>query len=387
MALQKKILMAFDWYDTSIHEGVANYAREHGWFLNTHMARTGQFPIGWDGDGIVALASTDKTLNYLKSLDLPTVDMGGHFPDFQQVLGDHHQTGVMAAEHFLERNHKHFVFFHVQNSRLEKEISTGFIQTLNAAGYECEEASWKKTAATTEHEIRYHDVQKWISEAFARLPRPLAVFCQNDDTAALILTAALEAGCSIPEEVAILGTGNSELICKNLPVALSSIGANLKGHGYTLAKTLDAIMEGRRTTKAPIRIEPGRIHVRKSTDFLAVTNPHVLTVLREIWKNYDQPLNIDVLQKLVPISRSGLYNAFIEDVGRPMGKELTRIRILKAKEMLADTNLQATEIGERCGFNSLISFSRAFSQNTGMSPLHYRNDVRRHLKADTNVEK
>ncbi|MGZ0655285.1 AraC family transcriptional regulator [Coraliomargarita sp. W4R53] len=385
MALQKNILMAFDWYDTGIHEGVASYAREHGWFLNTHMARTGQFPIGWDGDGIVALASTNNTLNYLKSLKLPTVDMGGHFPDFQQVLGDHHRTGVMAAEHFLERNHKHFVFFHIQNSRLENEISTGFIQTLNAAGYDCEEAVWKR--GTGENEILYHEVQSWLREAFERLPRPLAVFCQNDDTAALILTAALEAGCSIPEDVAILGSGNSELICKNLPVSLSSIGSNLKGHGYLLAKTLDAIMDGLRTTRAPIRIEPGRIHVRESTDFLAVTNPHVLIVLREIWKNYDKPLNIDLLQQLVPISRSGLYNAFIEDVGRPMGKELTRIRILKAKEMLADTNLQATEIGERCGFNSLISFSRAFSQNTGMSPLHYRGDVRRHLNAVASVDK
>ncbi|MBC2593893.1 DNA-binding transcriptional regulator [Ruficoccus amylovorans] len=372
------VLMAFDWYDTGLHEGVAVYAREHNWSLNAHMARTRQFPLGWKGDGVVSLISLPETLEYVKALGVPTVDMGGHYSDFPQVLGDHYQVGVLAAEHFLERNHRNFAFFFIQNSRLEKETYDGFANALESGGHACASLRWNESIS--ELEIRYMEVIGWLKERLRELPRPLAVFCQNDDTAALIVTAALDLGCRIPEDVAILGAGNSELICKYLPVTLSSISSNLKGHGYRLAQELGRILAGGVPKRVPVRVKPGRVHVRESTNFLAVRDPNVLVVLREIWDHYNEPLNIDRLQRLAQVSRSSLYNAFIEDVGRPMGKELARIRILKAKEMLGETDLPVAEVGKRCGFSSLISFSRAFSQNVGVSPSAYRSQARQHLE-------
>ena len=371
--MQKKILMAFDWYDVGLHAGVAAYARERNWNLNTHMARTRQFPLGWDGDGVVGLISEAETLEFVRSLGVPVVDMGGHFSDFPQVLADHFRVGAMAAEHFVERNFRNFVFFQVQNSRLEREIFRGFEATLEAAGHACTTRRWNPTA--NEQQIRYSEVTRWLAESLAELPRPLAVFCQNDDTAAVIMNTIIDEGNTIPDEIALLGAGNSELICNYLPVRLSSIGSNLRGHGYAAAEQLGRLLDGESPPVVPVRIEPGSVHLRESTDFLAVENPHVARVLREIWDRYDEQLTVDYLQSLVPVSRSGLYDAFIDEVGRPMGKELARVRIRKAKEMLGNTDRSVGEIARLCGFNSPINFSRAFSQQVKVSPLRYRQSV------------
>jgi len=378
--------MAFDWYDPKLHEGVAGYALERGWILNTHMTRTQQFPVGWRGDGVLGLINNDATRDFVKSLDLPTVDMGGHYPEFPQILCDNYRVGQLAAEHFLERNHKNFAFFHIQSSRLEREIFGGFSSTLEITGNTCESRYWHDKQGDQENVIDYQAVQTWVKQQVKDLPRPLAVFCQNDDTAALILSAIVEEGYHVPEEVAILGAGNSDLVCNFQPIQLSSIGSNLRGLANRLCVELDRILKGHAPRKTPVRVLPGRIHARQSTNFLAVSNPHVRRVLREIWEKCDQPLNVEKLTELVPISRSALYGLFIQEVGRPMARELMRIRIIKAKEMLAGTRLQVSEIGRRCGFTSPISFSRAFSTNAGMSAVEYRKSVLAYLKKE-NVSK
>lgn len=366
--------MALDWYDAELHTGIAEYARTKDWVLNTHMARTHQLPVGWDGDGVIALIDQPKTAEFVRSLKLPVVDFGGHFTEFPQILSDNHRVGVMGAEYLLEKNHRRFVFLHLQNSRLEREISTGYAITVEAAGFNCAMHHWKK--GDIEHAIDYRAVQEWALELLNNLEKPLAVMCQNDDAAAIILQAAFDGGIRIPEEVAILGAGNNQLVCDFLPRTLSSIDPNLRSLGFSAARELDRLFSGEPPRKATLRVPPKNVFTRESTDFLAVSDPSVMRVLRYIWDNYNKPLNIEKLTSLVPISRSALYNLFIDEVGRPMARELMRVRVEHAKRLLKTSDLNISAIGKQCGFSSLINFSRAFSQKVGQSPREYRYSMR-----------
>lgn len=220
--------MALDWYDSELHRGITAFSKEHDWVLNTHMVRTHQIPGGWEGDGVIGLMSQPTTRAFVSSLGLPTVDMGGHFTEFPQVLSDNYQAGSLAAGHFLERNHRNFSFLFIQSSRLEKEVSSGFIQALESAGQTCRLHYWKAT--DFEHEINYRIVHKWAKITLASLPKPVAVMCQNDDTMAIILNAALDADLHVPEDVALLGLGNSSLVCDFLRVKLSSIDVDLRNY-------------------------------------------------------------------------------------------------------------------------------------------------------------
>ena len=64
-------------------------------------------------------------------------------------------------------------------------------------------------------------------------------------------------------------------------------------------------------------------------------------------------------------------------VGRPPGAELHRIRIERAKKLLADPEQSLDDIGERCGYQSSNSLWVAFKQATGMSPRQYRASLNR----------
>ncbi len=365
-----RVLMALDWYDSELHRGIAAYARERDWVLNTHMARTHQIPEGWEGDGVIGLMERPTTRAFVRSLKLPTVDMGGHFAEFPQVLSDNHRAGSIGAEHFLERNHKNFAFFFIQNGRLEKEVSAGFIKTVEAAGRVCRLYHWNP--AQFEHEVNYRSVHNWAKTTLASLPKPVAVMCQNDDTMAIILNAAVEAGLHVPEEVALLGLGNMPLTCEFLPVTLSSIDADLAGHSFCAARELDRLLQGGSPQELPIRVPPKAVVLRESTNFLAVSDPHVLIVLRKIWDNYAEPLSVEKLVSSVPISRSSLYKLFIEQVGRPIARELMRVRLDHAKQLLSTTEKSIGKIAGECGFSSLITFSRAFSENLKMSASEFR---------------
>jgi len=156
---RKRVLMALDWYDSDLHRGIAAYARERDWVLNTHMARTHHIPEGWEGDGVIGLMERPTTRAFVRSLKLPTVDIGGHFTEFPQVLSDNYRAGAMGAEHLLERNHTNFAFFFIQNSRLEKEVSAGYIQTVESTGRTCLLRHWNPMEA--EHEVNYRSVHQW----------------------------------------------------------------------------------------------------------------------------------------------------------------------------------------------------------------------------------
>lgn len=367
---RKRILLALDWYDTELHRGIAVHSKKLGWILNTHMCRKEQIPEGWAGDGVIGLMSRPSTRTFVNSLGLPTVDIGGHFTEFPQVLSDNDRAGAMAAEHFLERNHKNFAFFFIQNSRLEKEVSAGFIKTVEDAGWVCRLHDWN--FSQFEQEVNYRSVHNWAKNALASLPKPAAVMCQNDDTMAIILNAAIDAGFHVPEDIALLGLGNSPLVCDFLPVKLSSIDVDLAGLGYRAAGELDRLFKGGTPSHIPVRVPPKGIALRESTNFLAISDPHVKDVFRKIWKHYPAPLNAKKLFQSSSISRSSLHHRFKREIGRPLGRELLRVRIDNAKRMLTTTDKSIAEIARECGFSSGAAFGGVFARHMAISPRKFR---------------
>src|SRR5262249_26373133 len=58
-----------------------------------------------------------------------------------------------------------------------------------------------------------------------------------------------------------------------------------------------------------------------------------------------------------------------------------RLRLERAKHMIAATNLSMEGIGQLCGFPTRIYFHRAFKQTFAMTPLQYRSRAELHEKA------
>jgi AraC-like DNA-binding protein len=87
---------------------------------------------------------------------------------------------------------------------------------------------------------------------------------------------------------------------------------------------------------------------------------------------YSQPLDLNELSQAANLSRYHFLRAFRGAFHMTPHEYLTRKRIERAKELLAESNLLVTEICFEVGFESLGSFSTLFHRIVGWSPSIYR---------------
>jgi LacI family transcriptional regulator len=156
---------------------------------------------------------------------------------------------------------------------------------------------------------------------------------------------------------------------------ISSVDTNLELLGYRGAALLDQLMSGRKAPREPIRVPAAGLITRKSSDLLAVTHQGVARSLRFIWDRGHEPISVDDLVAVAAMSRRGLHKAFLEHVGRTPGQEIQRVRIERAKRLLAETKLKIEVVAQMCGYQSANSFCVAFKQATALSPKRFRDTL------------
>lgn len=103
-----------------------------------------------------------------------------------------------------------------------------------------------------------------MRELLRRRPLPDGVFCYNDPVAAGAIRAVLEAGLTVPGDIAIIGSGNvhySDL----LRVPLSTIDQNSLLIGQSSAELLLRCIEAKRPLPAERIFTPPRLVVRESS--------------------------------------------------------------------------------------------------------------------------
>ena len=77
------------------------------------------------------------------------------------------------------------------------------------------------------------------------------------------------------------------------------------------------------------------------------------------------------------MSRRGLHKAFLEHLSRTPGQELQRVRIDRAKNLLAESNQKIESVAQMSAYQSINSFCVAFKRITGMSAKCFREKMRR----------
>ena len=360
--------------------GIARYAKAHGWHL-TIADRLGRRPVGWRGDGaLTTMRGGSGMSGYVKELRrrrIPVVDLSFNHPEVKvpRVSGDHEAMGRLAGEHFRDHNFRNAAWF-----------STGWlnIHKLRYQGL-CEIFTAKPPRWIIEDEIpeRQRDdlriVSKWLGNKLKEAPKPIAVLAYDDADASRVLSAALDAGLSVPEDVAILGIGGDSLICENQPVPLSSVEHDQERTGYEGAALLDKLMspsdkikQSKQSNNLTILIPPTGITVRASTDRMAVSSPVLRKALVFIRQNLSKPIGIDQIAEAIGTSRATLDRLFLSEMNRSAGKEILRQRISLAKSLLANEGLSIAQIAAECGFCNQAYLTNVFRAETGLTPKAWR---------------
>jgi AraC-like DNA-binding protein len=91
---------------------------------------------------------------------------------------------------------------------------------------------------------------------------------------------------------------------------------------------------------------------------------------------YGRPINLPDISAQANLSPYHFLRVHKLTYGETPHEFLTRLRIEKAKTLLARGSHNVTEVCFEVGFSSLGSFSTLFNQRVGMSPSEYRRYVR-----------
>ena len=169
----------------------------------------------------------------------------------------------------------------------------------------------------------------------------------------------------MPEDIAVMGTGNIEIACECSHVPISSIDLAEEEIARQAAMLLDQLMHGKKPPTEPIIIPPRGVVARKSTDFLAVTDPALKKAVDFVVANLETSASFEQIAAIAGVSRRTLYSLFRRDLRRTPAEFVDQLRFASAKQMLTMEKITLAEAARRCGFGSARTLSRLFKSREG----------------------
>jgi LacI family transcriptional regulator len=187
-----------------------------------------------------------------------------------------------------------------------------------------------------------------------------------------VLSACRAGGVAVPDEVAVLGVDNEEVLRDLSDPPLSSVVPNTERVGYEAAALLQRAMRGRRNSAQHIQIGPLGVATRRSTEVLAIEDRAIAAAARFIREHACEGIDVADVVRAVPLCRSSLERRYIKIMGHSPKHEILRFRLNRAKQLLAETNFPLSLIAEKIGLEHTEYLSRIFKKKTGQTPVQYR---------------
>lgn len=369
-------------YGRGLLRGIYTYARANKpWFFHAAMPDTngvGEMCQEWGPDGIIGHLSSSLIAEALRSLNKPLVNVSGVLGDIgvPRVGIDDVAVGRMAARHFLERGFRNFAFLAQSKIAFSLNRQAGFEKHLESKGHTCDVFYARRTGTNPFQKPTWNEIDDSIQQWLLSLSKPVAVFANNDQTGIQVISICQRSSLRVPEDVAVLGVDDDELLCEMVHPPLSSVKIASQNIGYEAAQLLSRLMDGKRAPEKPILVPPMNVVTRQSTNVLAITDPEVANALRFIREHADEPIRVEDVLDSVTISRRVLENRFRSILERTPLAEIRRVHIERAKELLAGTDYSIPRVAESSGYNSAARFCVAFRAECGFTPGTYRKRFR-----------
>lgn len=109
--------------------------------------------------------------------------------------------------------------------------------------------------------------------------------------------------------------------------------------------------------------------------FKTLENTQLEKVVFHIHQNLNGDLSSEKLAEIAMLNRSYFYALFHAQMKLTPHQYVTEMRLLKAKELLK-SNVKVTEIANVVGFSDEKTFSRAFHNHTGCSPMAFKKQIK-----------
>jgi LacI family transcriptional regulator len=272
-----------------------------------------------------------------------------------------------------------FAYYGERNMWYSQQRKQGFVERLAADSHDC---ALLEISTTFGRRNPWYAWIKRIETWLGMLRPPVGLFAVHDYAAAIIVHICREMHLRVPEDVAVIGTGDDRTTCEFCEVPLSSVARSNQQVGYQAAALLDRLMSGAKLPKHDVLVPPEGVVERRSTEVTATDDPRVSAAISFVHKHLAEPISVRTLARALGISHRALDLTFRKGLGCTPREYIAQARVKHAKGWLAGSdNLKVMRIAHLCGFGSLRQFYAVFRRIVGVAPAEFRRRCRPELHA------
>jgi LacI family transcriptional regulator len=370
-------------YGRGILEGIAKYARVNGpWsFFTTERELHSGVPdwlMTWKGDGIIARIEDRRMAAKLLKLGCPVVDVLGQARVGGMPWFDTNANAVAqaAADFFLRAGFEHFAYIGYAGIYFSDLRGAAFTDYLAGKGKAVAQMPHLAESHAATHiqaaEQRGLAGERGLIQWLKKRPRPLAVLACNDVRAQQVLNACREHGIRVPEEVAVMGVDNDNVLCNLCDPPLTSIEPDTERIGHEAAALLARLMAGETAVPMANSIPPLQLVERTSTDVIVMQDPVMVQAIRFIRNEVGNGIAVKDVLSHVNRSRTALEQRFQQQLQTSVHAEILRRRMERVASLLRETNLPVIEVARKSGFATAAHLCRLFRQHFQTTPTEFR---------------
>jgi len=364
-------------------QGILRYERLYGpWRLHIVEGKRFEQPSrdlkSLGVDGVIAGTTLTELLEPIMRARLPTVLFDPLDPAaakscplfrYSTVCCDSSGVGRMGAEYLLGQGFTQFAFVgDIWESNWALKRRNGFVKRLAEAGLTCNVYESLPQEAQNDWGIEQKGMAAWLAE----LPKPIGLMAANDVRGRQVLDTCQRAGISVPDQIAVLGVDNDELICATTNPPMTSILRDTEGSGYYSSQMLDRLMRGKNRKMEMLLYRPIRVVARQSTEKLQFTDRLAVKAVEFIRINAGIGMKVADVVKHLKVSRRLAELRFRQAVGRSIHDELQNARLAQVRRLLQETDLSISEITEHCGYESESYLGLVFRKQFNMTMRQFR---------------
>ena len=365
-------------FDRRLLRGIMRYSKENGswqFYRMPSSLRSGtdreQWVVDWvkqwKADAVIGRWDENK-VELLDSLDIPIVlqNYRSRSAVYSNLTGDYIGTGRLAARSFIKKRFRRFAYFGVRNVVWSEERREGFQEEIEKVQGDFHSLMVDPFLEDT---MLREQVGSWLKS----LPKPVAMFACDDAHALFITETCKMSGIRIPNDIALLGVDNDELLCEISDPPISSIELDVEQGGYTTCRLLHERILGKDRSPFSVVINPKTIIRRSSDKSYDIKDTAVAKVVEHIENHYTEDVTVEDLMRQASLSRRALEIRFRKEMHNTLYQFLTECRIEQFAYLLVTTKKPLYEIAYEDGFKDGTNYSRIFRKHKNCSPIEYRN--------------
>ena len=218
-----------------------------------------------------------------------------------------------------------------------------------------------------DHESLDSKLIDWLRDC----PRHFAIYAYSDQQASWLRDLILNAGLHIPNDIALLGTGNQLKHCLRRDPQLSSIAIPWFALGEAAAHRVHRLIQQARSIQS-FTIRPYEVHTRASSSQRTIVDSLVIKAQTWLQKNLASQKPLQEVADHCSCSIQTICSRFNSELHMSPKQLHDQYRCQHAQELLQHSRMNITDIARACGYRSSTAFGVSFKRRYGCTPTRFR---------------